>query len=179
MSDLFFYGTLRHRPLLQRVLGRALDGVDLIPARLPGHRCAWALDQSGRVQSFPVVEPDRAAAAPGLLARGLGAEDIARLDFYEGGFGYDLLKCPVEPETGAATRARVYIPRPGVWGAGADWSLADWQARWGALALRAAQEVMAYYGRYDAAEVARRFGSIQLRAAAWLPPSPSACPALQ
>ena len=75
MTDLFFYGTLRDPDLLRLVLGR--DAV-LMPADLPGYRAVWA-----EGESFPLLIGDAHARATGVLARDLGAEDVARLNFYE------------------------------------------------------------------------------------------------
>ncbi|MFD1808573.1 gamma-glutamylcyclotransferase family protein [Gemmobacter lanyuensis] len=44
MTDLFFYGTLCHLPLLETVLARP---VDVEPATLPGHRVQWSAEGAG------------------------------------------------------------------------------------------------------------------------------------
>jgi hypothetical protein len=52
---LFFYGTLRHRPLLDLVLGPAgAARVRLTPARLPGHAAHWVAGEC-----FPMIRPRR------------------------------------------------------------------------------------------------------------------------
>lgn len=154
---LFLYGTLRHLPLLEIVLGRsAVDG--LSPARLPGHAVHWAAGQG-----FPLIATQEGAVAEGLLLDGLDEDDLARLDFYEGGFGYALRDVCVQTD-GGPTVARVYFPDPGLWAAGAPWDLEDWVARHGALTLRFAQEVMARMGRNSAEEVAALAPFIRARA---------------
>jgi len=162
MADLFFYGTLCHRPLLRLVLGAGRADLSAIPARLAGYRAVWA---AGR--SFPLILPAKGDAAEGLLARDLTEADLARLDFYEGGFGYRLTDVEVATEDGLAP-ARVYLPDPGLWQPGAPWDLADWVARWGALTLRAAAEIMDHFGQVTADEIARRDPTIRMRAASWL-----------
>jgi len=144
MSALFFFGTLRHLPLLQVVLGR--DVPQAVPARLPGHALHWVRDQ-------PFAMLCDGDGAEGLYLPDLSDEDIARLDFYEGGFGYALRALQVQ--TGGGTRnAQVYFPSgPAPWQTGDLWSLADWQARWGEMETRKAHEVMAHYGHTDAARV--------------------------
>lgn len=72
---LFVYGTLRHEPLLDHLLGRAPS---LRPGRLPGWRAA-AL--RGRVYPGLVPAPDR--AAPGALVEVDDAE-LEVLDRFEG-----------------------------------------------------------------------------------------------
>ncbi|MGC9370809.1 MAG: NUDIX domain-containing protein [Paracoccaceae bacterium] len=158
MTSLFLYGTLRHAPLLELVLGHDLEGLALEPARWPGHAVHWA-----EGESFPLIVDSDGAAAEGLLLSGLGPEDLARLDFYEGGFGY--APGPVTVETEAGPRAaQVYLPPDSGLAPGAAWDLDDWAARWGALTLLAAEEVMRAYGQRPAEAVARRFPSIRARA---------------
>lgn len=155
MADLFLYGTLRYRALLDLVLEH--DQADLIEAELPNHRVVWAAGQS-----FPLIEAG-GTGAKGLLARGLSDEDLARLDYYEGGFGYGTRVLAVNTAEGAQG-ARVYFPDPGLWQAGAAWDLDAWIAEHGALTLEAATEVMGYHGRLPAKEVAARFPFIRARA---------------
>ncbi|MHA6261758.1 NUDIX domain-containing protein [Arenibacterium sp. CAU 1754] len=162
MADLFFYGTLCHLPLLEIVLGRRIGDGAAVPAELPGHAIFWVQNQS-----FPTIEPYAGATAQGLLVRDLDPGDIDRLRFYEGGFDYDLQHVSVDVQDGACP-ARVFFPRPGLWTAGAPWSLADWVERWGAIQLRAAQEIMGWYGRMDPDALAKRMTGIRLRAAAWV-----------
>ncbi|MFN3972510.1 MAG: NUDIX domain-containing protein [Gemmobacter sp.] len=152
----FFYGTLCHLPLLRAVIGRSPDAV---PARLVGHAVHWA-----EGQDFPMilVQPD--GVAEGLLVRGLGAEDRARLDFYEGGFGYATRAVVVEA-TGASVSAQVYWPDAARWVPGAPWRLADWAARWGEAVVASASDVMALFGAKDAASVAARRGPMLVRGA--------------
>jgi ADP-ribose pyrophosphatase len=160
MSALYLYGTLRHLPLLATVLGRPRADIAARPAHLPDHRVAWA-----EGQPFPMILPAPGAAATGLVLKGLGAEDMARLDFYEGGFGYGLRDVTVLDDDGAAIPAQVYFPDPDLWTPGADWSLADWARDWGEISVAAAQEVMGYFGNRSPAEVAGMFPMIRSRAA--------------
>ncbi|UWS01575.1 NUDIX domain-containing protein [Phaeobacter inhibens] len=163
MVDLFVYGTLRHLPLLELVLGRSGAALDAAPAHLPDHGAFAVVDQP-----FPAIEARAGHRAPGLLLRGLTQNDIDALNFYEGGFDYTLRRVTVELDAGGSAPADVYFPDPGLWQTGDPWDLAAWQADWGALSLRAAEEVMAYRGRLTPAEVAARFRPIRVRAAAWL-----------
>lgn len=157
MTDFFFYGTLCHAPLLARVLGRA---VALEPAFLPGHSVFWA---SG--QAFPVIVAG-GDGAPGCVVRALEAADIARLDFYEGGFGYRTRELAVRLAEGREMPAEVYYPDAEVGPTGAPWSLADWVQRWGDTALAAAEDFMALHGRKDPDQVRRRYGQMLVRGGA-------------
>lgn len=158
MNSLFLYGTLRHRPLLELVLGHDLEGLTLQQARLPGYGVHWA-----EGEYFPLILARKDAVAQGMLLSGLSDEDRARLDFYERGFGYGLSSVTVETEDGPRA-AQVYLPPEGGVAPGAPWDLDDWAAEWGELTLLAAEEVMRAYGRRPAEAVARRLPSIQARA---------------
>jgi len=155
MTSLFFYGTLRYPELLRCVLGR---DITLKAARLPGHRAVWA-----EGESFPMLIEDARGGATGALAQGLSDVDVARLNFYEGAFAYDLRDLTVEMADGPAS-AQVYFPSDAPWQPGADWDLADWTETWGALTLVAAAEVMRAFGHESAEEVGRRFDIIRSRA---------------
>ncbi|WP_324753990.1 NUDIX domain-containing protein [Roseovarius sp. Pro17] len=162
MSAIFLYGTLRDPALLQIVLGPKIDGAVLLDGILPDHAVTWA---EGQV--FPTITAQAGAEATGVLLDDPGAELLARLDFYEGGFGYDLK--PVKVMAGGATHpARVYFPRPGLWQPGARFELADWQEKWGALSHLAAIEAMGYLGLFTAEELASRMPMIRARAASRL-----------
>lgn len=155
----FFYGTLCHGPLLAALLGREVAAV---PARLAGHAVHWA-----EGQDFPMILPAPGRVAEGLLVRGLTAGDRARLDFYEGGFGYATRAVEVTA-AGQDVTAQVYWPDPVLWRPGAPWRLADWAAVWGDAVTSAAADVMALQGVRPAAAVARRRGPMLVRAASRL-----------
>ena len=74
MSDLFFYGTLRHVPLLELVLGRPADHINLTQAELHGYGAYAVKDQI-----FPMVDKGEGRVTHGLLVQGLTPEDIDRL----------------------------------------------------------------------------------------------------
>lgn len=134
MDTLFFYGTLRDAALRGIVLGRDIEGD---PARLPGH-VVRAVDKG----VWPLIGPGE-GTAEGLVVR-VSPEERARLDFYEGGFGYSLLVMTVETADGPR-QAAVYLPdTPPT--AGPVWSLEDWQRRWGAVSRTAAREAMERFG---------------------------------
>ncbi|NSY38188.1 NUDIX domain-containing protein [Leisingera sp. ANG59] len=163
MADLFFFGSLRHLPLLELVLGRCGDALRAQPAKLPGHGVYQVVGQP-----FPAIEERQGATADGVLVRDLSPADLDALNYYEGGFGYALKPVAVHLPDGSTAAAEVYFPEPGLWQTAEPWDLAAWVAEWGGLSLRAAEEVMAYYGRLSAEEVARCFPAVRRRAAAWL-----------
>lgn len=159
MADVFLYGTLRHLPLLQVVLGRSVDRLVAVPAMLPDHAVFWAGHEP-----FAMLDPAPGERAGGLLVTGLTGTEIDRLDYYLGSFEHS--PADAVPEVDGVRRpARVYLPPPGRWKPGPVWSLADWVGRWAAISLRAAEEIMAHQGRLSAAEIAARHYPIRVRAA--------------
>ncbi|MBD3679401.1 MAG: gamma-glutamylcyclotransferase [Rhodobacteraceae bacterium] len=161
MTPLFFYGTLQHLPLLETILGGAR--AKLTPAWFPDHEVLWAKDEA-----FPMIQSAPGKRAEGLLVEDLDADGVARLDFYELGFGYELQDVTVETESGPAP-ARVYFPEPGLWTPGDPWSLQDWADRWGDLTCIAAKEELEHFDAgFSAEEVVRRDPQIRQRAAARL-----------
>lgn len=155
-AGLFFYGTLRHAPLLRIVLGRDLGLEHLTPAILPNYAAIGVSEGP-----FPMLVSQKGAQAQGLLVTGLTQEDIARLDFYEGGFDYDLVD--VTLKSGQA--AQVYVCAPTRWTAQGPWDFEAWCAASAALSCYAAEEVMEHRGTYDRDAVAAMFP--QIRARAW------------
>lgn len=157
MKNLFFYGTLRDIALLEVVLGKPAEGLTPQAAILNDFAVSSVAEGP-----FPMIEQSTGARAEGVLVTGLGAQEIARLDFYEGGFNYDLQDVTL----GDGQLAQVYVPQTGLWTPDGPWSLSEWQDAYGALSRFAADEVMQYYGNRDRDEVARIFPRIRARAAA-------------
>lgn len=153
---LFFYGTLRHKPLLEIVLGRAADRIETTQAVLDGFATYGAKDGP-----FPVLIPEDGAQAHGLRVAGLSLEDVARLNFYEGGFDYTLIDVSLMD----GSEAQVYICAPDRWEVDGLWDFDSWQAQWGEMSCHAATEVMTHSGTLDQTQVAELFP--QIRARAW------------
>ncbi len=168
MSSYFFYGTLRHLPLLNLVLGedptRDPDGprAGLVHAQLAGFRLAWA-----KGQSFPVAVAEPDAVTEGVLVSGLTAPQLARLDYFMTGFGFAPERVEVETDEGAAATL-TYLPRDARWHPGAAYHHDSWLDRHAKLEIAAAAEAMRHYGQVDAAQMAGRFHAIRTRAQARL-----------
>lgn len=155
MSAHFLYGTLRHLPLLETVLGRRPAVRDAVLDGYAVHTVAG--------QPFPVIVRTPGAVAPGLLVTDLGPVDIARLDYYEQGFGYATRSVEVSL-AGKAQAALVYFPGDDGHPAGGPWSLDVWATDWGAVSVQAAKEVMARRGRYTADQAAQMLPFFRARA---------------
>ena len=157
----FFYGTLRHLPLLARVIGRDPHAIS---ARLPGHEVREAMIADAP-QAFPMLVEGGDGAAG--IVFDAGPEDLARLDYYEAGFAFDIRELQIETDAGPQL-ARVYFPEPGHWDAGAPWRFGDWVADWAAIVTEAADEFLAGMGRISAADALRRYPMMLVRAASRL-----------
>ncbi len=131
-------------------------------ARLADHIVRWV-----EGHSFPMISPRPGAVAEGLLVSDLSDEDVARLEYYEGGFAYAtrevLALTDHQPQS-----ARVFFPEAGTLHPGRIWNLADWQARYGAAAVLAAGRFIEGFGRIPQ-EVARaRYPALMVNAASRL-----------
>ncbi|MYM53802.1 NUDIX domain-containing protein [Thalassovita mangrovi] len=162
MNAVFVYGTLRHLPLLESVLGHAVPDLRRIPAKLPDHRVCLV-----RGQAFPMIFNAPGDAAEGLLLHGLSAADVARLDFYEQVFGYTLHPVEVDSDTGPV-EALIWTPPDNTYEPGDAFDLAQWADQWGRINCRAAQEVVSYHGQKLPEEVGRIYAMIHARASSWV-----------
>ncbi|UYV35797.1 NUDIX domain-containing protein [Rhodobacteraceae bacterium D3-12] len=159
MTNVFLYGTLCHPDLLELVAGCEWTVLGPEPVVCHGYRVVWA-----EGHGFPLILEAQGSAASGLLLRDVAQHVLERLNYYELGFGYDLVEVEVESAAGREP-AKVYIPQPGLWQAGAPWSLEDWVQKCWPLTRHSAGEVMGYFGVLSGEEVAQRFKMILTRAA--------------
>jgi ADP-ribose diphosphatase len=158
MRQLFFYGTLRDPAVLTVVLGRPVEHITIRPARLPDYEvCAV----KGR--EFPFARATKGRSADGILVSGLSDEDVARLEFYEGAYLFDLVEVTVE--TGGKTaQAELFVTAHQGWQADGPWSLERWIAWDQGVSALAAIEVMEYFGKRAAEEVFPYYPTLRMRA---------------
>lgn len=161
MADLFFYGTLRHLALLETVMGSSHNPKDVLPAKLFDHQARAIAGHD-----FPMIV-EMEGSAQGVLCRNLSEDAVARLNFYEGGFLYELRDVEVETEIGTMP-AQVYFPLGTEWLDDGPWALEKWVSQNGELTVMAAKEVMAHYGAITADQLEFMFPQIRARAAAKL-----------
>jgi len=74
--NLFAYGTLKDRELIQRLLGRSLGEPNV--AIMP--ECTTVISNRG----YPVLIPNEDSSVEGIVWQGLTDQDFAILDRYEG-----------------------------------------------------------------------------------------------
>lgn len=172
MTTLFFYGTLRHRPLLESVLGRVFQDDECREGVLRKHQA-----RAIKGVDFPMIcEMDGEAA--GLLCQNLSEQEVARLNYYEGGFDYELRDVTIDTAKGPSA-AQVYFPIQSGWRDAGPWDLTRWITEDGALAVEASHEVMEHFGVISDAELEAMFPMIRSRAASRLAArglSPAASP---
>ncbi|ARE39163.1 ADP-ribose pyrophosphatase [Rhodovulum sp. P5] len=162
MDPIFLYGTLCHLPLLARVLDRDLAALTVSDARLADHVVCRA-----RGESFPLICAQPGAIAPGLCIEGLDAEARARLDYYEGGYGYGAARVSVTTDAGAQV-ATMYRPTGDRLQPDGPWRFEDWDDQWRDIVTLAADEVMLGFPDRPPEVNARRYRMILARAAAAL-----------
>ncbi|WP_425045533.1 NUDIX domain-containing protein [Primorskyibacter sp. S87] len=163
MPDLFFFGTLRHMPLLEVVLGRSADDLAPVAASLPGYSVHTVHDMP-----FATIHERPGERADGVLLQGLSASDVARLEFYAGGFADGLKPVTLDIAAGGQARAQVCFPERFHRTRGEPWDLGDWARDWGDLSVRTAREVMAGFGSATRQNIAERLPAIRRRAASWV-----------
>lgn len=157
MSDVFFFGTLRDRDLLEIVLGRPVDPTTMLPARAPDF-AVFELDD----EAYPYMVDASGSSAEGSLVTDLSAEDWARLEYYE------------EAEYGLSKISVIVggLPRPAAFFRSTDkvkptlqpWSFSNWKKREKAVASEAAGELMAHYGIVEQDDIDTIWHGIMIRA---------------
>lgn len=134
--QLFVYGTLRSDALMTAVAGEGTQ--ERYQATLADFA---VLPVAG--DAVPLIRSSPGAVANGVVWSGLSDVQIARLDLYEGAFGYALVQVEVQLECGETTSAWMYLPPDDIPVGEGTWSLADWERDHQAPALFAAAEVFA------------------------------------
>ena len=159
MTSLFFFGSLRDQALLEIVLGREVCEQTLIPATATGF-AALALGH----EAYPYLAPREGESAPGVLARDLSAADIARLEYFEEA-EYGLAPLTVDTDEGPvetwyfASAAKLDGKTRDV-----HWDFTSWQRDERAVALEAAEELMAHFGSVPVEDMDTIWHGIMIRA---------------
>ncbi len=154
--DLFVYGTLKSHSLMAAVAGPG--PLDQVTANLAGY-AVYPL--TGNV--VPFIAPTAGGLAQGIVWQNLTAAQMARLDAYEGAFGYSF--GPVEVQTADGPRvAQAYLPPDDMQAGSGEWLLADWEAGHLAPAILAATELFSLDPLPDHATLRRMWPMIEARA---------------
>lgn len=154
--DLFVYGTLRALDLMTAVVGSGRWVA--IPASLSGFAVHTVADNV-----VPFIAREQGASANGSIWQDVTETQRARLDLYEGAFGYTLEDVEVDTPDGPRT-AKCYMPPPGIMADPSPWSLADWEAHHLAPALLAAAELFSHDPLPSHAQLRSMWPMIEARA---------------
>ena len=143
MTNIFLYGTLCDKELLEICLGRSLSSINLVSAKLENHSVFWVKNRN-----FPVIKFEHGSFAEGLAVLDLKEHDLEQLDFYEGGFNYELRKVSIIlKDNGLSYKnktiyAYVYFNNDDKIEVGKRWNLDEWQIRYGLTSRLVAEEYM-------------------------------------
>ena len=143
MTNIFLYGTLCDKELLEICLGRSLSSINLVSAKLENHSVFWVKNKN-----FPVIKFDHGSFAEGLAVLDLNEHDLKQLDFYEGGFNYELRKVSIIlKDNGLSFKnntiyAYVYFNNDDKIEVDKRWNLDEWQFRYGLISRLVAKEYM-------------------------------------
>ena len=136
MTTFFFYGTLRHRPMLELLSGGtgAGQGRDAV---LPDHKVLRSVEGD-----MPILVP-----SPGRMIRGtawdLSEEARERLDAYELPFGYTRRGVTMLVD-GQAVEGQAYYPPESLEASEEEWSFESWLRHSLPLPMRRAAEIAAH-----------------------------------
>lgn len=159
MSRLFVYGTLRDDDLLAVVVGRGRATISTEPAILPDHQVRKVRDAL-----YPMIRVAPGDAAEGLLISDLSADDLERLDYYEGAHLYDRITVSLKT-VGGVVEAGLYMPNADIClpedGA---WSLSRWHAADQGISVEAAREFMGYMTSHEATDALKHYPMMRARA---------------
>lgn len=154
----FFCGTLRHLPLLQTVLGREVQATS-------GWLTGYGLYDLQDCR-YPLMVAEADAEVEGILVPMESAEDLARLAFFEAGFGFHVTSVQIRTQNGVR-EAQMFQPdsltnREDLVSV---WQFAVWQSQHGAAFTAMAQDYMAQFGIKSGSAMAARFGQMLARGA--------------
>lgn len=116
----FFYGSLMDRELLEAVIDRSSDHLDLQRASLSDHVVETALGYS-----FPTLVARRGATVDGVLAHGLSDADVARISYFED-TEYETVSLTVSTLQ-AHVVAQVFVANATLTSSGEAWDFSHWR----------------------------------------------------
>ena len=135
--NIFIFGTLMDKALLEIVLGRK---VELVSATLKDYGVFKVMDAD-----YPVMIKSVGLVANGIILNELTKMDILRTDFYEHIFDYFLKPVQVLSKE-VLIDTQVYMPSKMIPRLEELWSLKDWQEGSGERTHGFAKKVMTKFG---------------------------------
>jgi len=134
--DVFVYGTLQSAKLRKAVAGG--EPLHVTQAILRDYAVFPVADNV-----VPLIRAEAGAVTDGGVLSGITEAQLARLDAYEGAFGYQLIDVSVETE-GGCQAVKMYLPPDDIDVGQGAWSFDDWMDGHEAVAVLAARELFAY-----------------------------------
>ncbi len=156
MTDVFVYGTLRSERLRKAVAGGDRLVVD---AALLHAFSVFSV----RGDVVPFIAKNGSGSAEGVIMRNVDTDQIARLDAYEGAFGYALSPVEVDGPDGAET-VQMYLPPDDIAQGSGEWSFDHWQANYENMAVFAANELFSHDPPLQALDIRQQWAMIGKRA---------------
>lgn len=160
----FFYGVLRDRPLLRRVLGRGCADVSFTPAWIAGYAARRAAGEA-----YPVLIESPGARLDGVLAGGLTEPDMARIRFFEDPF-YALSSVTAHTGAGPET-CRALISTDPAEASESPWAFETWPEHERAVLRHMAEAFMDMAGRMTYEDADAQWETLRARAHAALGPA--------
>ena len=157
MGNYFFYGTLRSISVLEKVIGKTSNHLDIIPAFAPKSELRLVIDEN-----FPVIIfGDNYTGVDGILVKGLTDDDIARIRFFE-----DVEFAPkiMSVETDGKHLEAKYFSQKGVEPSMDLWFYEEWKEKDEALTLVTTELWMQLYGKYTAEEADQYWNDVKKQA---------------
>ena len=164
MINIFLYGTLCDKELLEICLGRSIADVSLLCAKLENHSVFWVKNRN-----FPVIKFNRGSFAQGLAMLNLEDHDLEQLDFYEGGFDYELRKVSIILKNNGLSsknstiEAYVYFNNDDNIEVDKNWDLDEWQRCHGLISRLVAKEYMKLQSNYNDIDLLSEYEKIYHR----------------
>ena len=104
-----------------QILGRPLASFMPEPATLTGYKRVYVAGAT-----YPGITLAADSSVDGILAKGVTAEEVDRLDIFEGP-DYETHNVSIELASGEQVEARVFVPVPLLSLTHTPWSLKKWQ----------------------------------------------------
>ena len=157
MGNYFFYGTLRSISVLEKVIGKTSNHLDIIPAFAPKSELRLVIDEN-----FPVIIfGDNYAGVDGILVKGLTDDDIARIRFFE---DVEFAPKKMSVETDRKHLEAKYFSQKGVEPSMDPWIYDEWKEKDEALTLVTTELWMQLYGKYTAEEADQYWNDVKKQA---------------
>ena len=157
MNQFLFYGTLRSRAVLEKVIARSSKNLELLPIFVPNSELRLVVNET-----FPVIVFNHNyKGVEGTLVRGLKPEDILRILFFEDvEFTPQFLTLDID---GKQEKVK-YFSQKGVKPSDKYWSFEEWCQSNEKLSVITAELWMDLYGKFTAEEANQYWNDIKKKA---------------